>query len=247
MTKPIVKVFPNAAALFRAAADEFTKLATDAVRENGRFTVALSGGSTPRSLFSLLATDYHSVIPWKQVLFFWSDERHVPPDSPESNYKMANDAMLSKVPVPSENVFRIPTEDPDANNAAQAYEEVLKKVFQLAPGAFPKFDLIMLGLGPDGHTASLFPGSAGLAETHKLVIANWIEKFNTYRITFTFPVLNNSKCVMFLVSGADKAPMLRDVLEGHPKPPYPSQLVNPSNGRLLWMVDKAAAADLSLK
>src|SRR5690349_22380600 len=198
MTKPIVKVFPNAAALFRAAADEFTKLATDAVRENGRFTVALSGGSTPRSLFSLLATDYHSVIPWKQVLFFWSDERHVPPDSPESNYKMANDAVLSKVPVPSENVFRIPTEDPDANNAAQAYEEVLKKVFQLAPGAFPKFDLIMLGLGPDGHTASLFPGSAGLAETHKLVIANWIEKFNTYRITFTFPVLNNSKCVMFL-------------------------------------------------
>lgn len=247
MTKPIVSVLPDAAALFRAAADEFTKLAADAVRKNGRFTVALSGGSTPRSLFSLLATDYKSVIPWKQVLFFWGDERHVPPDSPESNYKMAEDAMLSKVPVPSENVFRIAAEDPDANKAAQAYEEVLKKVFQLAPGAFPKFDLIMLGLGPDGHTASLFPGSAGLAETHKLVIANWIEKFNTYRITFTFPVLNNSKCVMFLASGADKAPMLRDVLEGHPKLPYPSQLVNPSNGHLLWMVDKAAAADLSLQ
>lgn len=247
MTKPMVKILADASALFRAAADEFTTLASEAVRENGRFTVALSGGSTPRSLFSLLATEYESAVPWKQILFFWGDERHVPPDSPESNYKMANDAMLSKVPVPSENVFRIPAENPDANSAAQAYEQVLKKVFQLAPGAFPRFDLTLLGLGPDGHTASLFPGSAGLAENHSLVIANWIEKFNTYRITFTFPVLNNSKCVMFLASGADKAPMLRDVLEGHPKPPYPSQLVDPLNGRLLWMVDQAAAADLATK
>jgi 6-phosphogluconolactonase len=247
MTKPIVKVLPDAAALFRAAADEFTRLASDAVRENGRFTVALSGGSTPRSLYSLLATAYQSAVPWKQIFVFFGDERHVPPDSSESNYKMANDAMLSKVPIPAENVFRIRAENPNAESAAQAYEESLRKVFHLVPGEFPRFDLTFLGMGPDGHTASLFPDSAGLNETRRLVVANWIEKFKTYRITLTLPVLNNSRSVVFLTSGADKAPMLRDVLEGHRTPPYPCQLVNPLNGRIMWMVDEAAAADLATK
>jgi 6-phosphogluconolactonase len=238
-----VRISPDSQHLFRDAAGEFVKIAAEALRQNGRFTVALAGGSTPRNLYSLLAGDFRSAVPWAQSLFFWGDERHVPPDNPESNYRMAYEAMLSKVPIPSENIYRVAAENPDAAAAAEDYERDLIKVFGLAPGAFPRFDLILLGMGPDGHTASLFPGSAGLAETKRLVIANWVEKFKTHRVTFTFPVLNNAACVMFLASGSDKTAMLKDVLEGHAKPPYPAQLVTPK-GRLLWMIDRPAAADL---
>jgi 6-phosphogluconolactonase len=247
MSKPEIRILHDPAALARAAAEELTKLAAAAVRKRGRFTVALSGGSTPRTLYSLLATEYRSAVPWEQTLFFWGDERHVPPDSPESNYKMAYDAMLSKVPVPAANVFRVAAEDPNADRAAQAYEKVLRLVFQLAPGEFPRFDLILLGMGPDGHTASLFPGSAGLTENKRMVIANWIDKFSTHRITFTLPVLNYADCLMFLVSGADKAAVLKELLEGLPNPPYPVQLVKPVNGHLSWMLDQAAAIDLSTR
>lgn len=247
MSKPEIKILHDPAALARAAAEEYKKLAAAAVQKTGRFTVALSGGSTPRTLYSLLATEYRSALPWEQTLFFWGDERHVPPDSPESNYKMAYDAMLSKIPVPAANVFRVAAEDPDADRAAQAYEKVLRQVFQLAPGEFPRFDLILLGMGPDGHTASLFPGSAGLTESKRMVIANWIDKFSTHRITFTLPVLNYADCLMFLVSGADKAAVLKELLEGLPNPPYPVQLVKPVNGHLSWMLDQAAAIDLSTK
>lgn len=247
MSKPEIRVFSNPATLALAAAEEFTKIANAAIEKSGRFAIALSGGSTPRNLYSLLATAYRTAVPWEKTLFFWGDERHVPPDSPESNYKMAYDAMLSKVPVPPENVFRVAAEDPDPESAAQAYERVLRQVLQIAPGEFPQFDLVLLGMGPDGHTASLFPGSPGLTETKRLVIANWIEKFSTHRITFTFPVLNHASYVMFLVSGDDKAEVLKEVMEGHANPPYPVQRVNPVNDQLLWMLDKAAAADLSTK
>ena len=164
-----------------AAAEEFVNQATGTVRANGRFTVALSGGSTPRSLFSLLATTFRDQLPWDKMFFFWGDERHVPPDHPESNYRMAYEALLSKVPVPAENVFRVPAEIPDANQAAADYEQTLRKFFQLSPGAFPRFDLILLGMGPDGHTASLFPGTSALQEKSRLVVANWVEKFKAYR------------------------------------------------------------------
>ena len=152
-----IKISPDPQQLFRDAAAEFVRIAADAVTSHGRFTVALSGGSTPRSLFTLLATDFRSSVPWGQTLFFWGDERHVPPDHPESNYRMAYDAMLSKVPVPPGNIYRVPAENPDAAAAAEAYQDTLVKVFALAPGAFPQFDLILLGMGPDGHAASLFP------------------------------------------------------------------------------------------
>lgn len=238
-----IRISSDAKQLFHDAAAKFVEIAQIAVREHGRFMVALSGGSTPRSLYSELAGEFRSAVPWEQCIFFWSDERHVPPDDPESNYRMAYETMLSKVPLSAKNIHRVIAENPDAAAAAEAYQEAVIDVFSLSPGEFPRFDLILLGMGPDGHTASLFPGSAGLNETKKLVIANWIEKFKSHRITFTFPVLNNAACVLFLTSGTDKATMLKDVLEEHHEPPFPCQLVKP-NGALIWMVDQAAATDL---
>jgi len=229
--------------LFQAAAAEFIALASTAIRDHRKFTVALSGGSTPKSLYSVLA---RSALPWDKIFFFWSDERHVPPDHPDSNYRMAKEALLSKVPVPPENIFRVRAEEKDANVVAQDYEEALKLFFRLKPGEFPRFDLILLGLGPDGHTASLFPNTAALNETKRLVVANWVEKFKANRITFTYPVLNNAACVIFLVSGADKADMVRTVLEDG-RADLPSQRVHPVNGRLLWLLDKGAASKLSKK
>jgi 6-phosphogluconolactonase len=209
----------------------------------GRFRVALSGGSTPRGLYALLATGAVSV-PWERVCFFWSDERHVPPDDPENNYRMANEAMLSKVPVLAENVFRIPSEEKDAQIAAKKYEATLVNCFDLDAGELPQFDLVLLGLGPDGHTASLFPNSPALQENRRLVVANWVEKFHTHRITLTLPVLNNASAIVFLVSGEEKSRILHQVLEGDASQ-FPSQLVRPKDGNLIWLLDKPAASELS--
>jgi 6-phosphogluconolactonase len=240
--QPEIRILKTAAELFEAAAAEFAAQASQAVRANGRFAVALSGGSTPKTLYSLLATKPD--IPWDKVCFFWGDERHVPPDHTESNYRMANEALLSKVPVRPENIFRIHAEEKDAGAAALQYEQTLKDFFHLSPGEFPRFDLILLGVGPDGHTASLFPGTAALNETQRLVVANWVPKFKTDRITFTLPVLNAAACVMFLLSGADKASTLHEVLENS-SADLPSQNVRPANGKLIWLVDGPAASALS--
>ncbi|MGA2744316.1 MAG: 6-phosphogluconolactonase [Candidatus Sulfotelmatobacter sp.] len=234
--------------LFSAAAEEVVSAATDAVAQRGRFTIALSGGSTPKGLFNLLATNALTVLPWDRMFFFWGDERHVPPTDPDSNYRMADETMLSKVPVPPGNVFRMAAENPDAAAVAEDYEKTLRKFFALEPGQFPRFDLILLGMGPDGHTASLFPGTAGLQEKSRLVIANWVEKMKTSRLTFTLPVLNAARCVAFLVSGTDKAAVLRTVLEEDvPAEQYPAKLVRPTDGKLIWLVDRAAASELSSK
>jgi 6-phosphogluconolactonase len=236
----IIEVLPTSTDLFQAAAKEFVRVGRAAIAERGRFTAALSGGSTPRSLYSLLAKD-HANFPWKQTFLFFSDERHVPPDHPDSNYRMVNESLLSKAPIPAENVYRVKAELSDASAAASDYEDKLRNFFKLGRGEFPHFDLILLGLGPDGHTASLFPGSEGLKEKSRLVIANWVETFKTHRITFTFPVLNHAYDVMFLVSGPDKADMVREILEGTHTPPFPAQQIQPE-GRLLWMLDESAAA-----
>lgn len=234
--------------LFAAAAEVVVGAATDAVAQRGRFTIALSGGSTPKSLFNLLATNARTVLPWERMFFFWGDERHVPPTDPDSNYRMAEETMLSKVPVPPGNVFRMAAENPDAAAVAEEYEKTLRKFFALEPGQVPVFDLILLGMGPDGHTASLFPGTAGLQEKSRLVIANWVEKMKTSRLTFTLPVLNAARCVTFLVSGTDKAAVLRTVLEGDvPAEQYPAMLVRPTDGKLIWLVDRAAASELTNK
>ena len=238
------EVLPTAADLFHAAAEEFVRVARTAIGAQGRFAVALSGGSTPKALYSLLATNYADFV-WNRVFLFFGDERHVPPTDPESNYRMVNESLLTKISIPAENVFRVRAENPDAAAAAADYEAQLRRFFELKPDEFPRFDLILLGLGPDGHTASLFPDSPALDESSRLVVANWVAKFNTHRITFTFPVLNRAAEVLFLASGADKAEMLHQVLEGKSDPPLPSQRVQPSDGKLLWMLDEAAAAKLT--
>lgn len=242
-----IRVLTTPQELFAAAGEEVVRLANEAIRARERFTIALSGGSTPKNLYNLLATNARTSLLWEKMFFFWGDERHVPPTDPDSNYRMAQEAMLSKVPVPAGNIFRMAGENPDAQAVARDYESALKKFFPLDTGQFPTFDLILLGMGPDGHTASLFPGTAGLQEKSRLVIANWVEKLKTHRLSFTYPVLNAARCVAFLVSGIDKAPALQCVLEENASgEQYPAKLVNPSNGKLVWFLDRAAASGLSL-
>jgi len=241
-----IRILTTPQELFEVAAEEVVRAATEAVAQRGQFTIALSGGSTPKNLFNLLATNARTVFPWDRTYFFWSDERHVPPTDPESNYRMAEEIMLSKIPVNAGNVFRIAAESPDAAAVAEAYEQTLRKFFQLQPGQVPVFDLILLGVGPDGHTASLFPNTAGLQEKTHLVIANWVDKLKANRLTMTLPVLNSAREMSFLASGTDKAQVLRTVLEEDAPPEqYPAKLVHPSNGRLIWFVDRAAASQLT--
>jgi 6-phosphogluconolactonase len=232
--------------LFQAAAEEFIHSANEAITQRKRFIVALSGGSTPKGLYTLLAANASSSLPWDRMFFFFGDERHVPPDHPESNYRMASETLFSKAPIPPANIFRVPAENPDASAAAEEYEKNMRDFFSSPPGEFPSFDLILLGLGPDGHTASLFPETLALQEKSRLVVANWVDKFKTSRITFTLPLLNAARCVAFLVSGTEKAPALHEVLEGKaPGEKYPAKLVQPSDGKLIWFVDRAAASELS--
>ncbi|HUM04494.1 MAG TPA: 6-phosphogluconolactonase [Terriglobales bacterium] len=239
----IVRTLPTPADLFRGAADEFVRLGRELIAKRGRFVVALSGGSTPRTLYSLLAKDYAD-FSWSRTFLFFGDERHVPPDHPDSNYRMVNEALLSKISIPTGNVFRVQAEIPDATAVAANYEAAVRQFFRLQAGEFPVFDLVLLGLGGDGHTASIFPDSDGLKEQSRLVIANWVEKFKTHRISFTYPVLNHASDAMFLVAGAGKSEILQAVLEGNFAPPYPAQLVQPES-RLIWMLDEAAASKLS--
>lgn len=232
--------------IFEAGAELVAHAAQEAVSERGKFTIALSGGSTPKNLYNLLATNARTSLPWDRMFFFFGDERHVPPTDKDSNYRMADEAMFSKVPVPAGNIFRVPAEGPDAAAVAVAYEASMRKFFELEPGQVPVFDLILLGMGPDGHTASLFPETAALQEKAKLVVANHVDKLQTDRITFTLPVLNAARCVAFLVSGTDKAEALKSVLQSDGSgEKYPAKLVHPPNGKLIWLVDRAAASGLS--
>jgi 6-phosphogluconolactonase len=245
-TSAEIRILTTPQELFGAAAEEVIRAATEAVAARGKFTIALSGGSTPKSLYNLLATNARTTLPWDRMYFFWGDERHVPPTDPESNYRMVEEAMLSKVPIPPANVFRMLAEEPDAEAVAAAYEQTLRKFFQLSSDAVPQFDLILLGMGPDGHTASLFPGTTGLKEKSRLVIANWVEKLKTHRLSFTLPVINAGRVVTFLVNGTDKATVLKAVLEGNePGEQYPAKLVQPKEGKLIWFLDRAAASGLS--
>lgn len=227
--------------LARAAAELFGAKSNEAVAECGMATIALAGGSTPKLLYQLLADPnevFREQVPWPSIHFFWTDERHVLPDDPESNYRMANDAMLAHVPVARDNVHRVMSEY-SALEAAEDYEQTLLRI---VPGKPPRFDLILLGVGTDGHTASIFPDSEVLHETKRLVAAPWVEKLKSYRITVTLPLINNAALVVFLVSGAEKAEIVSEVLQGPKR--YPAQEVNPVNGELVWMLDRDAAGKL---
>ena len=247
-----IEIVDDSTELNRAAADEFSRLARASVARSGRFAVALAGGSTPKNVYSLLAGDDQQNpvdrLPWEKIHIFFGDERHVAPDHQDSNYHMASESLLSKVPIPAANIHRVRAELSSAAEAADLYEIEVRDFFRpqtgdANPDFVPVFDLVMLGMGPDGHTASLFPGSEALNENKRLVVANWVEKFNTFRITFTYRLLNNASQVMFLVTGKDKTEMLHNVLEGDPSgKTYPSQGIKPVSGRLLWIIDRGAAA-----
>lgn len=206
----------------------------------GRFTVALAGGSTPKALYRLLASDeFRDRIDWPKVFFFFGDERCVPPDHPDSNYRMAKENLFDLLEIGPKNIVRWPAETTRPEEAAAIYENALKDFF--SNDSLPRFDLVLLGLGADGHTASLFPFSPALKEASRIAVANPVEKFAANRLTLTFPVINHAANVIFLVSGAEKAGALKEVLEGAPNPDkYPAQMVKPVNGNLLWLIDEPA-------
>ena len=240
-----VTVVASEAALAEEAAHAVTGAAEEAVRHAGRFTLALSGGNTPRRLYARLATPpFRSRIDWPRVDVFWGDERCVPPDHPDSNYRLAYESLLSRVPIPPERIHRMRGEDPDPERAAQEYARELERVFNLDPGGRPRFDLILLGLGADGHTASLFPGSATLNETARLAVATYAEPVKGYRLTLTLPVLNAAARVIFLVSGETKAEALRAALNDGASPNRPASLIWPERGAF-WLVDRDAARRLA--
>jgi 6-phosphogluconolactonase len=238
-----LRILEDLDTLARAAAEEITGLAESAIAAQGRFTIVLSGGSTPKPVYRLLAeAPYRDRILWDRVYVFWGDERHVPPDHPDSNFGMAHDELLSKVPLPPDNIHRVRAEKTDAERAAREYEWTLRSAFNLDEGQVPRFDLVLLGLGADGHTASLFPGSDAVRERTRLVAAPWVSAQSSFRITLTLPVLNRAACALFVVSGEEKAEALRSVLEGDLQPDrFPAQGVRLDEGRVLWFVDRAAA------
>jgi 6-phosphogluconolactonase len=245
-----IQIVENGEAVSRSAAEMMVSLALEKLKSKESFAVALSGGSTPKNMFAVLANDaaLRNRMPWDRVHFFWGDERHVAPDHTDSNFRMTNEAMLSRVPVPPENIHRIRAENPDAGKAAEDYEQELRGFFKLEAEQLPAFDCVFLGMGPDGHTASLFPGTKALHERKRLVVSNWVDKFQSFRITLTAPVLNNADLVIFLVSGEEKAEPLQVVLEGQKQTDrFPSQLIEPTHGKLLWLVDRAAARKLREK
>ncbi len=229
--------------LNKIAAGKFVSIARNTLKKKDKFTVALAGGSTPKSLYNLLASDeFRSQIDWKKVFFFFGDERNVLPDSDESNFRMANENLLKPLQISPENIFRWETELEDAEKIAENYEKTIEEFFNLAENEFPRFDLILLGMGEDGHTASLFPFSRALRETKRIAVVNFVEKLNTNRLTFTFPTTNNASNIIFLISGAAKANALKEILEGESQPEkFPAQNVSLKNGNLFWLIDAPAA------
>ncbi|HLJ69487.1 MAG TPA: 6-phosphogluconolactonase [Chloroflexota bacterium] len=235
-----IRVFPSSDALSDAAAAFFAETAAQAVDSHGVFRVALSGGSTPKGMYELLASsDFEATVPWERTQVFFSDERFVPPDSSESNYHLAESTLLSHVPVRDRFVHRVATEGLPPEEAASLYEQGIRRVFESADDEIPRFDLILLGLGPDGHTASLFPGTSALGVTNQLVVANFVPKLDAWRVTFTYPLINAGRAVAFLVQGPDKAEPLRGVREGDES--LPASGVQLADGRLIRFVDEAAA------
>jgi 6-phosphogluconolactonase len=247
MNQPEIIVKATPADLAHAAAERFVQTVAQRQREQGIARVALSGGSTPRALFTLLASDaYADKLDWQSVDIFWGDERTVPPDHADSNYRMAHETLLSKVPVPAARIHRMRSEL-DPVRAAADYSLVLQQVFELAEAnAIPQFDLVLLGLGPDGHTASLFPHTSALDVRDQLVVANPVPQQQTTRLTLSVPVLQAATNVHFLVAGQDKAPAVYRAIEGEWDPAEtPSQYLRQASGKVTWLLDSAASADLT--
>lgn len=237
-------VVADADAIAREGARLVREAMADAVATRGRCAISLAGGRTPRGVYERLADD-GAAIDWTGVELWFGDERHVPPDHADSNYRMVRESLTGRVSIPTANVHRMHTEQPDPAAAAQAYEDDLRRAFDLGPGQQPALDLALLGMGADGHTASLFPATPVLDERARLAAAVWVERMHTWRVTLTYPVFNHARHVIVLVSGADKADMLAQVLDG-PRDPHvrPIQGIDPVDGRVTFLVDEAAAARL---
>jgi 6-phosphogluconolactonase len=238
-------VYEDAAGFSRHAAQFFADQIGAAVEKRGIARIAISGGNTPKPVFALLAGEgFQAKVPWSNIQLFWVDERCVPPDHPDSNYGMTKKALLDHVPIPEANIFRMEGElDPE--EAAARYESAIRNTLRLEGAELPTFDLVALGMGDDGHTASLFPHTAGLHEFGRIVIANHVPQKDAWRITLTSPVINQARNVIFLIQGADKAPVLKRVLLGPYDPEtLPSQLIQPASGKITILLDEAAAAQL---
>jgi 6-phosphogluconolactonase len=243
---PGVLVCADPDAVARTAARRFVDWAWQAIARDGQFHVALSGGSTPSKLYRLLTSpEYRTQVDWAKVHLFWGDERAVPPDDPNSNYGAARRELLLRVSIPLANVHRMEAEDPNIGRAAHNYEAILRKYLPLDDRGFPVFHLVLLGMGADGHTASLFPGSRLLRETSRWVSTPLVAKLGMRRMTVTLPVLEAARRILFLVTGREKAATLREVLCSHPDPPLPAQLVQPRQGERNFLVDEDAAALLT--
>ena len=243
-----VELFANGMEIARRAADDVLRIARETAAARGVFTIALSGGSTPKVLYALLAEhpSLRNSLPWDKMKVFFGDERHVGPGHADSNFQMASDAMLCKAPLRPEQIHRIKGEYPDTAQAAGEYEVTIQREFALKGGEFPRFDLVLLGMGSEGHTLSLFPGTKALHETQRIVTRNWVGKLYTERVTLTAPAANNAANIIFMIAGADKACALKAVLEGpHEPEQLPAQMIQPSNGTLSWLVDQAAGSMLS--
>jgi 6-phosphogluconolactonase len=243
---PDLHIFDDIKALSRAAAEEFTELANRQKPAGSPFIAALSGGSSPKPFYELLATpEFSSKIPWPRVHLFQVDERAVPPDSPQGNYKMIRETLLEHVPLPASNFHRMAAENPDRDAVADAYAAELRSIAGVGQSEYPQLDLISLGVGEEGHTASLFPGTAALNEKKRAVSPNYVPQVQMWRMTLTLPALNSAARIIFLVSGAEKAPILRQVLkDSNPSTPLPAQLVQPWHGSVAWYVDREAAQQL---
>lgn len=239
----MVKIFANITELNDFAFEKFVEIANEAIESRGLFTVALAGGSTPKSLYRLLSSvKPKDEIDWSRVFFFFGDERNVLPDDEESNFKMAHENLFAPLEIDINNIFPWLTGSETPEITAEIYQGEIQRFFDLGENEFPIFDLILLGMGADGHTASLFPFTKALSETEKIAVANPVEKLKTTRLTLTFPTINNARNVVFLVAGEDKAETLREVLEGEFQPEkLPSQNVKPENGNLYWLLDENVA------
>ncbi len=239
----MLNIFKDRTELSKTVADLFIEKANEAIEERGQFNVALTGGSSPVELYKLLADSFYAQqVPWNQVYVFWGDERYVPLTDEKSNAKMAFETLLNHVPIPKENIFPMWEEGVEPKVFASKYEELLKKHFGSDK---PSFDLILLGMGDDGHTASLFPGEEVLKENEKLVVGYYLKPQHMYRITLTAPIINLAKCICFITFGANKAKALSEVLEGKHDPTiYPSQLIKKDKEKVMWFVDSAAASML---
>lgn len=247
-TQKQVRILADGAAIARYAAQRFVDIAADAAAQKGSFEVALSGGSTPKALYSLLVNDpaFRAKVPWEKMFVFFGDERHVGPEDSLSNYRMAVETMISKSPLKPEQVFRVKGEYSEAEQAAFEYERDIRAHFKLSDGQFPRFDLIFLGMGEEGHVASLFPGTKALHETRRIAVHNWVGKVLMDRITLTAPAINNAANIINMVAGLEKAPALTAVLERVYEPEQlPAQMIQPVNGNLLWLVDTAAGRMLT--